>query len=99
MFLRCAGALLVTAACANLEARPADADAAPSAAAAFTSLAKRVAAAPPPVPKPCPDAMAEIDGFCIDRFEASMLRESDRAPHSPYERPKDGEKHVAVSVK
>ena len=44
----------------------------------------------------CPSGMVEIESFCIDRFEAHLLR-ADGSVHSPYERPKNGERYRAAS--
>jgi sulfatase modifying factor 1 len=46
----------------------------------------------------CPAGMVRIDAFCVDRYEASLVRLSDESPWSPYFNP--GEEPVrAVSVK
>jgi formylglycine-generating enzyme len=64
------------------------------------------AAPPEPAPKPettaedaagCPERMVRVEAFCIDRYEAQLVRVSDRSAHSPYERPKRGERYAAVS--
>lgn len=43
-------------------------------------------------PSACPDGMAWLDGFCIDRWEAHLV------DHSPYEVPTDGVAATAAGV-
>lgn len=45
----------------------------------------------------CPDGMVRIEAFCIDRFEASLVRIADDSPWSPYFHP-GAELVRAVSV-
>src|SRR5688572_20958864 len=38
----------------------------------------------PPVPRRCPSEMVEVRGFCIDRFESSMVDAASGEALSPY---------------
>lgn len=69
------------------------------------SLAPASAPAPAPSasvraapPARCPPGMTAIEAFCIDRFEAHLLR-PDGSVHPPYERPKSGERYRAASAR
>ena len=85
------GLLLVAAVTAGCE----ESAAAPRPVASAKPVAAPVVSAKPPAP-PCPADMAHVASFCIDRYEAHLTR-ADGAEHSPYERPKAGERYVAVS--
>src|SRR5687768_14155583 len=39
---------------------------------------------PAPTPRRCPGEMVEVRGFCIDRFESSMVDAGSGAALSPY---------------
>jgi len=87
-------------ACDDPPQGPSTIDAASSAsiAASDTPAAASASARSTPAEKPpCPEGMTQIESFCVDLYEASLVRASDGAPHSPYERPKASEKVMAVS--
>jgi sulfatase modifying factor 1 len=75
--------------------------------AACQEPAKAEAAAPPPAPSAsspvdavapaCPPEMVRIEGFCIDRWEAHLVRE-DGKEHSPFDRPRSGRTYQARSA-
>jgi sulfatase modifying factor 1 len=44
--------------------------------------------------------MARVEEFCIDRFEAHLIRaDAEETPHSAYERPKSGTRYRAVATR
>ncbi len=55
---------------------------------------------PDPEPPACPQGMARIDGFCIDRYEAHLVRRGPAGEITPYphfQRPEEGVAYEARS--
>lgn len=66
--------LLASPACKEPKAEPAQAGpSASSQPAPAASSAPKVENAPPPA-SPCPEEMAKVDGYCIDKYEAHLVR-------------------------
>ncbi len=61
--------------------------------AASATAAPSAAAAP----AACPGEMTQVEGYCIDRWEAHLVRE-DGAPHPAAQRPRAGRAYRAASV-
>jgi sulfatase modifying factor 1 len=69
---------------------------APAAAPASASASGSAPAEPPP----CPEGMALVGRFCVDKFEAGLElvgADGERTPHPHYERPQKGVVYAAVS--
>jgi sulfatase modifying factor 1 len=74
----------------------------PSASVTASASAATSASAPPvdEPPPPCPEEMALVGRFCVDKFEASLEvigADGVHAPHPHYQRPEKGPTYFAVS--
>jgi formylglycine-generating enzyme len=56
-------------------------------AAFFAASGRAVRADQPPAPPGCPSDMVRVRTYCVDRFEASLVDATSRAPLSPYYSP------------
>jgi formylglycine-generating enzyme len=83
-----------------LPSPPASSVAVSSGAPASASASSSALVNPDEPPPPCPDGMALVGRFCVDKFEASLEvigADGIHSPHPHYERPEKGPTYYAVS--